>query len=202
MLSVISFSLIPEGLKLSSNIFVVIIGIILGIFLMLIIKKFFDNSSKLNLNIKSSNIEFLKTGLIICIGIAIHNIPEGLAIGAGFDNSNKLGLSIAIAICLHDIPEGVSMALPMKIANIKNYKILVYVFLSGMCTMVGTIIGYLLGTISSNVIAFCLSFSAGAMLYIVSGELIPEYNKLYSGTVSAISNIFGFLIGLLGLLII
>lgn len=169
---------------------------------MLIIKKFFDNSSKLNLNIKSSNIEFLKTGLIICIGIAIHNIPEGLAIGAGFDNSNKLGLSIAIAICLHDIPEGVSMALPMKIANIKNYKILVYVFLSGMCTMVGTIIGYLLGTISSNVIAFCLSFSAGAMLYIVSGELIPEYNKLYSGTVSAISNIFGFLIGLLGLLII
>ena len=48
----------------------------------------------------------LKTGIIVSIGLAIHNFPEGLAIGSGFEASLKLGLSLAIAICLHDIPEG------------------------------------------------------------------------------------------------
>ena len=49
----------------------------------------------------------LKTGMIVSIGLAIHNFPEGLAIGSGFGASVKLGLSLAIAICFHDIPEGI-----------------------------------------------------------------------------------------------
>lgn len=48
----------------------------------------------------------LKTGIIVGIGLAIHNFPEGLAIGSGFEASIKLGLSLALAICFHDIPEG------------------------------------------------------------------------------------------------
>ena len=55
---------------------------------------------------KESDNSLLKTGIIICIGLAIHNFPEGLAIGSGFDASQKLGISLAIAIALHDIPEG------------------------------------------------------------------------------------------------
>ena len=53
---------------------------------------------------KSAN-NLLKTGIIVSIGLAIHNFPEGLAIGSGFEASLKLGLSLAIAICFHDIPE-------------------------------------------------------------------------------------------------
>ena len=50
--------------------------------------------------------DLLRTGIIVSIGLAIHNFPEGLAIGSGFEASLKLGLGLAIAICLHDIPEG------------------------------------------------------------------------------------------------
>ena len=76
------------------------------IFCDLIVQKKF-NSKKIN--IKKGKIkgnDLLKTGIIVSIGLAIHNFPEGLAIGSGFEASIKLGLGLAIAICLHDIPEG------------------------------------------------------------------------------------------------
>ena len=62
-------------------------------------------NTRLNIENKSKS-NLLKTGIIVSIGLAIHNFPEGLAIGSGFEASLKLGLSLAIAICFHDIPEG------------------------------------------------------------------------------------------------
>ena len=85
----------------------------------------------------------------------------------------KLGLSLALAICLHDIPEGISMAVPMKNGGMKISKVIFYVILSGITTGIGAFFGAIVGSISQEVISICLSFAAGAMLYIVSGELIP-----------------------------
>ena len=110
-------------------------------------------------------------GIIISIGLAIHNFPEGLAIGSGFESSLKLGLSLAIAICLHDIPEGISMAVPMKNGGMKISKVIYYVVLSGITTGIGAFFGAIVGSISESVIAICLSFAAGAMLYIVSRRI-------------------------------
>ena len=182
MMAVICFDLIPESMKLST-IFVTIIGIFVGIIQMIICDFFIENQfnrKKLNEN------SLLKTGIIVSIGLAIHNLPEGLAIGSGFDVSMKLGIGLALAICLHDIPEGISMAVPMKNAGVAICKVLIYVILSGVTTGVGAFFGAIIGNISKDVIAFSLSFAAGAMLYIVSGELIPEANKLYSGRISSI----------------
>ena len=137
----------------------------------------------------------LKTGMIVSIGLAIHNFPEGLAIGSGFEASLKLGLSLAIAICFHDIPEGISMAVPMKNGGMKPSKVIYYVVLSGITTGVGALFGALVGGIFQDIIAICLAFAAGAMIYIVSGELTPESNKLYQGRMSVIGNILGFIIG-------
>lgn len=137
----------------------------------------------------------LKTGMIVSIGLAIHNFPEGLAIGSGFGASVKLGLSLAIAICFHDIPEGISMAVPMKTGGMKPSRVIYYVVLSGVTTGIGALFGALVGGISQEIIALCLAFAAGAMIYIVSGELTPEYSKLYQGRMSAIGNILGFIIG-------
>ena len=134
--------------------------------------------------------------MLLVFGLAIHNFPEGLAIGSGFEASIKLGLGLALAICLHDIPEGISMAVPMKNGGIKPAKVIFYVILSGVTTGIGALFGAIVGGISEQVIAGCLSFAAGAMLYIVSGELIPESNKLYRGRMSAIGNMLGFLIGI------
>ena len=88
------------------------------------------------------------------------------------------------------------MAVPMKNGGMKKSKVIFYIILSGITTGIGAFFGALIGSISTSVIAICLSFAAGAMLYIVSGELIPESNKLYSGRMSAIGNMIGFIIGI------
>lgn len=187
-MSVVCFDLIPEALEIS-NIPKTVIGIVLGIFTMiycdiLVQNKF--NSKKIKhkeqeknkykkINIKTENSNsinsLLKTGIIVSIGLAIHNIPEGLAIGSGFDASIKLGLGLAIAICLHDIPEGISMAVPMKNGGMNKYKILLYVIFSGITTGIGALIGAIVGTISTSVIAICLSFAArGNALYSITAN--------------------------------
>ena len=165
MMSVICFDLLPEAFgisKIATVVFGTIVGIIAMIFCDLLVEKKFNNKME-----KSTN-NLLKTGIIVSIGLAIHNFPEGLAIGSGFEASIKLGLSLAIAICLHDIPEGISMAVPMKNGGMKIGKVIFYVILSGITTGIGAFFGAVIGGISQAVIAFCLSFSAGAMLYIVS----------------------------------
>ena len=200
MMAIICFDLIPEAMEIS-NIVNVILGIVFGIFVMifcdLLVQKKFNNRV---IKEKNSN-SLLKTGIIVSIGLAIHNFPEGLAIGSGFGASIKLGLSLAIAICLHDIPEGISMAVPMKNGGMKASKVIYYVVLSGVTTGIGAFFGAIIGSISEQIIAICLSFAAGAMLYIVSGELIPESNKLYHGRMGAIGNIIGFLLGFFAMML-
>lgn len=78
------------------------------------------------------------------------------------------------------------MAVPMKNGGIASWKVILYVVLSGVTTGVGAFFGSLIGSISSTIISLCLSFAAGAMLYIVTGELTPEANNLYNGRMSAI----------------
>lgn len=195
MLAIICFDLIPEAMEIS-NIINVIFGIVLGIIAMIfcdiLVQKKFNTTPKRSFDTNS----LLKTGIIVSIGLALHNFPEGLAIGSGFGASLTLGYSLAIAICLHDIPEGISMAVPMKNGGMRKTKVVFYVLLSGVTTGIGAFFGALVGGISKEVISMCLSFAAGAMLYIVSGELIPESNKLYNGRMTAIGNIFGFLLGM------
>ena len=89
------------------------------------------------------------------------------------------------------------MAVPMKNGGMKATKVIYYVILSGITTGIGAFFGGIIGSISKRIISICLSFAAGAMLYIVSGELIPESNKLYKGRLTAIGNIIGITIGIL-----
>ena len=92
------------------------------------------------------------------------------------------------------------MAVPMKAGGMNKKKIMLYVILSGITTGIGAFIGAIIGKVSQTIIGLCLSFAAGAMLYIVSGELTPEANNLYKGRMTAIGNILGVLLGILATL--
>lgn len=193
MLSIVCFDLIPESMELTS-ILNTVEGVILGVICMMICDVFVNKKFSIN-NTNTKN-NLLKTGIIVSIGLALHNFPEGLAIGSGFEASITLGYSLALAICLHDIPEGIAMGVPMKSGGMKVSKIIFYVIMSGITTGIGAFFGALVGTIGKEVIAICLAFAGGAMLYIVSGELIPESNNLYKGKLPVIGNVIGFIIGM------
>ena len=199
MLSIVCFDLIPESMKIT-NISNTVIGVVFGVACMItcdiVVQKKFNSVGNDATAVPKHNNNLLKTGIIVSIGLALHNLPEGLAIGSSFEASIKLGYSLALAICLHDIPEGISMGVPMKNGGMKKSKVIFYIIMSGLTTGIGAFFGALIGGISDNVIAMCLAFAGGAMLYIVSGELIPESNNLYKGKLPVIGNIIGFIIGM------
>lgn len=193
MTAIVCFDLIPEALKIV-NITECIFGIFIGIFTMIVCDNLINSKYKIK---GSEHNNLLKTGIIIAIGLAIHNFPEGLAIGAGFESSDTLGFKLAIAIALHDIPEGVSISLPLKTAGTSALKAIIITVLSGLTTGVGAFVGSILGSISLDLIGISLAFAGGAMLYIVSCELIPESKNMYKGRFASLGNMLGLVIGIL-----
>lgn len=123
---------------------------------------------------------YLKMGYFIAIGIAIHNLPEGVAIGASSTVSEQLGIFTAGAIGLHNIAEGMAVALPLCLGKIAKRKIIFITSLTGLSTFFGTIIGLILVGISPLFVALSMAFAAGAMIYIASDELIPHSHQAHS----------------------
>lgn len=193
MTSIVCFDLIPEALKIV-NITECILGIFIGIISMILCDNIVNSHYKTNKKVTNN---LLKTGIIIAIGLGIHNFPEGLAIGAGFESSNTLGFKLAIAIALHDVPEGVSISLPLKTAGTSKFKAIIITIISGLTTGVGAFAGSILGSISLDLIGISLAFAGGAMLYIVSCELIPESKNMYKGRFASLGNMLGIVIGIL-----
>ena len=119
-----------------------------------------------------------------------------MAIGAGFEASSILGISLAVAIAIHDVPEGMSIAIPLNNSGYGKVKAVILTALSGVTTGIGAFFGAIIGNLSQEVIGLSLAFAAGAMLYIVSCELLPESNQMYKGRFSSFGNIFGIVLGI------
>jgi len=199
MLAISVFELMPEAVENGSMI-TAITGFVLGSLMMFGLDKVIPHShlsSSADLAVENSDkikVEdsILRTGYLILFGITLHNLPEGLAIGAGLESSPEVGLYIAIAIALHNIPEGLAIAGPLKVGGVSNGKLFLFTLGAGLMTPVGALIGLLFFNISTIFIAGSLAFAAGAMVYIVNDELIPQANSLHSHFANA-----GIIVGLL-----
>lgn len=187
MMFIVTFHLFPESFLLGGH-FYTLLGILLGIILIMIIENHLDR------RIENT---FTKSGLLLGISIAVHNFPEGLALGSSFYTMSNLGPTLALAMLLHDIPEGISMAMPFKLNKTSPWKIIGYTVLAGIPTGVGAFLGAYLGSFSSNFIALCLSFAGGTMLYIICDEIIPSAKLLHKGRASSIGVVLGFVVGII-----
>ncbi|MFA6766008.1 MAG: ZIP family metal transporter [Clostridia bacterium] len=202
MTAISLFELMPESLH-HGNMATSLIGFALGCALMYGIDSFLPHahmsrSDELQIeNPTSKNgcqMTYKRTGYLILIGIALHNIPEGLAIGAGLEASPELGLMIAVAIGLHNIPEGLAIACPLRASGMPLWKIILYSLAAGLTMVVGTAIGLLIMNISPIFIGASLAFAAGAMVYIVVDELIPQSYQLHHH-LSILGIIIGIMVG-------
>lgn len=200
MLAVSFFELMPESLQLGSMTSTVI-GFIAGCALLYLLDVFLPHAHMSNdehLHVENAERtptfekSIMRTGYLIFFGIALHNVPEGLAIGAGIEASPELGLAIALAIALHNIPEGIAVAGPLRSGGMSAGKVVLFTFAAGMMTVVGAGIGLVLFSITPALIGASLAFAAGAMVYIVNDELIPQANALHSHLANA-----GLIVGLL-----
>ncbi len=122
----------------------------------------------------ASSSRLRRTGQSIALAIAVHDLPEGMAIGAGHAVHAKLGLIMALAIALHNMPEGMSIAAPLAMAGVARRRILGLTVLISVITPLGTLVPVVLGTLSHAANAFILAFAAGAMLYVVVQDTLPE----------------------------
>lgn len=170
MLAVVSVDLLPSAWKVGPP-SQVGIGFALGLLFMITA----DNRLKISSNaLPLSRQQRLKrTGLLVATGIALHDIPEGMAIAVSQETAPALGLMIAIAIALHNLPEGMATATPLKMAQIRSWKILILNIGIAFITPLGAILGLVAVESVQNSLAFFLTFAAGAMTFLVFAELMP-----------------------------
>jgi len=113
--------------------------------------------------------------VMLVTAMAIHNIPEGLSVGAGFaSEADKLGFLIALSIGLQNIPEGFLIALFLVHQKVNRFTAIAVAFLTGGIEIAAGVLGFHLSAISLGIVPFGLAFAAGAILFIVYKELIPE----------------------------
>ena len=115
----------------------------------------------------------IRASLLLAIAVVIHNFPEGLAIGSATAVEYSLGSRVTLAIGIQDIPEGLAVALPF-IAIGRRGIALLFAVASGLSEAAMALIPPLLGGLAPQLLPHLLSFSAGAMIYVVSHEVIPE----------------------------
>jgi ZIP family zinc transporter len=137
------------------------------------------------------NPALLHTGLLMAIGISIHNIPEGIAVGAGYMHLPQFGFFIALSIALHNIPEGIATALPLCEGGMCKRDSFCIAFLSGLVEPLGALAAALLLTSFRNLIPAALAFAGGVMVFLTLDELVPTAREYGHQHFTAIGIILG-----------
>ena len=199
MIAASFFSLINPAINMSISlnmipIIVLVIGIMGGTLLLFIGDKFFSKK----INTTKSN----KRILLLIFSIVLHNIPEGMAIGVAFGsivygiNGASIGSAIALAIGIgiQNFPEGSAISLPLYGSGKSKIKAFIIGSLSAIVEPISAVIGAVLVLKVNTLLPYLLSFAAGAMLYVVVEEIIPESQNTEKKELMAFITILGFVL--------
>lgn len=159
-----------------------ILGFFLGIFIIylidVLIPHSYEEECACDPNLKKE-CDLKRCSIMVAVGIAIHNFPEGIAVFFSALVDIKLGIAVALAIALHNIPEGIAVAMPMYYATNSRLKAFFYSFISGVAEPVGAIVAYLFlyNFINITILNVIIAAVAGIMIYISFDELLPQAYK-------------------------
>lgn len=206
MISASFFSLLNPAIKMADSLHMIswsicTIGFMCGGILLYIGDKIFNILDKKVIKKDiTNNKQSLKRCLMLIFSITLHNIPEGLAVGVAF-GSIIYGLDgatfssaclIALGIGLQNFPEGTAVSVPLRREGLSRKKSFIYGSLSGIVEPISGVIGALLVLKVQNLMPFLLSFAAGAMIYVVIEELIPESQTNKKKDLMALFTLIGF----------
>jgi ZIP family zinc transporter len=175
MLAATFFSLIIPAIDLS-NVWIAVLGIVIGAIALHLVDRFIPHFHPA-LGAEGPSSRLSKVWLF-ALAITIHNFPEGLAVGVSFGSGDvSAGLVVAMAIGLQNMPEGLAVALPLLREGYSRRRSLWYGTLTGLIEPVGGLLGVALVSIFHPILPWALAFAAGAMLFVVSDEIIPESHR-------------------------
>lgn len=223
-------SFFPTGAETELSLWLVILGVVLGYAVIALLNKIIDrktNPELLHIDEdhpltaddldelihadhynqhasaeEKNKLELFIAGIVMACAIALHNMPEGMVIGASYvtDAGNitgGTGFIVALVIGLHNIPEGMSVSVPLISGGMSKWRAIGVTALSGAPTIIGAMIGYSLGLISPVWLSLSLSFAGGAMLYVIFGELLPEAFLMWKSKAPGAAALIGTLVGLI-----
>ena len=169
-------------------------GILIGMLIVMLLERLVRSDNVLD-NTKSDNANTLVRAWLFVGAVAIHNIPEGMAIGVGYagvDLSKANALTTGIAI--QDIPEGMVVAMALRVAGYGRLFSAALGTLSGVVEPIGAVIGALLIEASAALLPWGLAGAAGAMLYVICHDVVPEAQRRGNYGTASFSLVIGFII--------
>ena len=179
MMAALIWSLIIPAIE-SSSVIPVVVGLVLGVGTFYLMDLYFNKKKKIN---------------NLMVAVTLHNIPEGMAVGVAFASYLVGGLSLAaayalaIGIAIQNFPEGSVVSFPLLKQGFSKRKAFMYGFISGIFELLGTLVTLLFTNFVVAILPYMLSIAAGAMMYVIVVELIPESND------KSKLNVIGFLMG-------
>ncbi len=199
MLAASCFSLIIPSIEYGGGDFKAVMicsfGIFMGAFLIDMIDKFAPHEHLINKKVEGKNTDSLSKIWLFIIAITIHNFPEGLATGVGFgtdDISN--GVAIAFGIALQNMPEGLAVALSLVREDYSVKFSFLIALLTGLVEPIGAFLGYGLVLVFEPILPFILALAGGAMLFVISDEIIPETHSRGYERQATYGIIIGFIV--------
>lgn len=200
MLSATAFSLLLPGIEAGGKLLqgrtagagLVVLGMALGVLLMLGMDEFMPHQHE-NAGTFGAGHERTSRLWLFVFAIALHNLPEGMAIGVGFSQADmKVGIPLTTAIALQDLPEGLAVAIALRSAGYSAWKAVLLAAATGLLEPLGALLGVGLSSGFAAAYPIGLGLAGGAMLFVVSHEVIPETHRNGHQTPATIGLMMGF----------
>ncbi len=207
MISASFFSLLSPAIEMTKGLrnfwLIPSLGFLLGSFFLFLLDRILPH---LHLGLPVESAEGIKThfqrNILLFIAVTLHNITEGLAVGVAFGAlasgessiTFQSALILTLGIGIQNFPEGVAISVPFRAGGFSNFKSFFFGQLSAVVEPISGILGVLTVSLFKPILPYALSFAAGAMIFVVIEELIPESQSSGNTDISTISAILGFVI--------